>query len=61
MKEVVVDVAPKCIKGIEFGALSAKDIIAQSEVEVHTRDLYDLEKGRIPKDGGFGYQDGYFF
>jgi len=52
MKEVVVDVAPKCIKGIEFGALSAKDIVAQSEVEVHTRDLYDLEKGRIPKEGG---------
>lgn len=52
MKEVVVDVAPKCIKGIEFGALSAKDIIAQSEVEVHTRDLYDLERGRVPKEAG---------
>ncbi|CAK7896024.1 DNA-directed RNA polymerase III subunit RPC1 [[Candida] anglica] len=52
MKEVVVDVAPKCIKGLEFSALSAKDIIAQSEVEVLTRDLYDLEKGRTAKTGG---------
>ncbi|ODV80533.1 DNA-directed RNA polymerase III subunit C1 [Suhomyces tanzawaensis NRRL Y-17324] len=52
MKEVVVDIAPKCIKGLEFGALSAKEIIAQSEVEVKTRDLYDLEKGRAAKDNG---------
>lgn len=52
MKEVVVDIAPKCIKGLEFSALSAKDIIAQSEVEVQTRDLYDLEKGRTPKQFG---------
>ncbi|KAK6455311.1 DNA-directed RNA polymerase III subunit C1 [Scheffersomyces xylosifermentans] len=52
MKEVVVDVAPKCIKGLEFGALSAKDIVAQSEVEVQTRDLYDLEKGRTAKTHG---------
>ncbi|RLV91968.1 DNA-directed RNA polymerase III subunit RPC1 [Spathaspora sp. JA1] len=49
MKEVVVDIAPKCIKGLEFSALSAKDIVAQSEVEVQTRDLYDLEKGRTAK------------
>lgn len=52
MKEVVVDIAPKCIKGLEFGALSAKDIVAQSEVEIQTRDLYDLEKGRVPKEHG---------
>ncbi|EGW35786.1 DNA-directed RNA polymerase III subunit C1 [Spathaspora passalidarum NRRL Y-27907] len=52
MKEVVVDIAPKCIKGLEFSALSAKDIVAQSEVEVQTRDLYDLEKGRTPKVQG---------
>ncbi|CCH41506.1 DNA-directed RNA polymerase III subunit [Wickerhamomyces ciferrii] len=52
MKETVVDVAPKCIKGIEFGALSEKDIVAQSEVEVSTRDLFDLEEGRKPKKNG---------
>lgn len=52
MKEVVIDIAPKCIKGLEFGALSAKDIVAQSEVEIQTRDLYDLEKGRTPKEHG---------
>ncbi|ODQ78217.1 hypothetical protein BABINDRAFT_65579 [Babjeviella inositovora NRRL Y-12698] len=52
MKELVVDIAPKCIKGIEFGALSAADIVAQSEVEISTRDLYDLENGRTPKAGG---------
>lgn len=52
MKEVVVDIAPKCIKGLEFGALSAKDIVAQSEVEIQTRDLYDLEKGEYPKSTG---------
>lgn len=51
-KEVVLDIAPKCIDGLEFSALSAKDIIAQSEVEILTRDLYDLEKGRAPKEGG---------
>ena len=39
-KEVVLDIAPKCIDGLEFSALSAKDIIAQSEVEILTRDLY---------------------
>lgn len=52
MKEVVVHVAPKCIKELEFGALSAKDIVAQSEVEIVTRDLYDLENGRSVKEGG---------
>ncbi|KAM9903418.1 hypothetical protein OXX79_003380 [Metschnikowia pulcherrima] len=52
MKEVVVDVAPKCIKGLEFSALSAQDIVAQSEVEVTTRDLYNLEKGRAVAENG---------
>lgn len=52
MKDVVIDIAPKCIKGLQFSAMSAKDIVAQSEVEVQTRDLYDLEKGRIPKENG---------
>lgn len=52
MKEVVVDVAPKCIKGLEFGALSADDIVAQSEVEITTRDLYDLEKDRAVLENG---------
>lgn len=52
MKEVVVDVAPKCIKGLEFGALSAKEIVAQSEVEITTRDLYDLERNRAVAAGG---------
>lgn len=52
MKEVVVDTAPKAIQGLDFAALSATDIVAQSEVEVQTRDLYDLEKGRITKTGG---------
>lgn len=51
-KEVVLDIAPKCIDGLDFSALSAKDIVAQSEVEIQTRDLYDLEKGRVPKEGG---------
>ncbi|CAK9439903.1 uncharacterized protein LODBEIA_P40030 [Lodderomyces beijingensis] len=51
-KEVVVAETPKCISGLEFGTLSAEDIAAQSEVEIQTRDLYDLEKGRIPKTGG---------
>lgn len=52
MKEVVTDVAPKRIMGLEFGALSAKDIVAQSEVEITTRDLYDLDKGRTVKESG---------
>lgn len=52
MKDVVVDVAPKYIKGLEFSALSASEIVAQSESEVTTRDLYDLEKGRQVKENG---------
>ncbi|GMF38599.1 unnamed protein product [[Candida] boidinii] len=52
MKETVVDIPPKCISGLEFGALSAADIVAQSEVEVSTRNLFDLEKGRVPVKNG---------
>ncbi|AMD22835.1 HHR066Cp [Eremothecium sinecaudum] len=52
MKEVVVDIAPKKITGLEFSALSASDIVAQSEVEIYTRDLFDLENGRLPTKGG---------
>lgn len=52
MKEVVTGAVPKKIGGIEFSALSAADIVAQSEVEISTRDLFDLEKNREPKVGG---------
>ncbi|CCD23823.1 DNA-directed RNA polymerase III core subunit RPO31 NDAI_0C01620 [Naumovozyma dairenensis CBS 421] len=52
MKEVVVSENPKRISGLEFSALSAADIVAQSEVEISSRDLFDLEKGREPKTGG---------
>lgn len=44
--------APKKISGLEFSALSPQDIVAQSETEITTRDLYDLEKGRAAKPGG---------
>ena len=52
MKEVVTGEVPKKISGIEFSALSAADIVAQSEVEISTRDLFDLEKNREQKIGG---------
>ncbi|CCH58170.1 hypothetical protein TBLA_0A03720 [Henningerozyma blattae CBS 6284] len=52
MKEVVTSEIPKKISGLEFSALSAADIVAQSEVAITTRDLYDLEHGRAPKKSG---------
>ncbi|CCE64382.1 hypothetical protein TPHA_0H01760 [Tetrapisispora phaffii CBS 4417] len=52
MKEVVISETPKRISGLEFSALSTSDIIAQSEVEISTRDLFDLENGRAPIEGG---------
>lgn len=52
MKETVVDVAPKCISGIQFGALSDAEIVSQSEVEVSTRNLFDLDHGRTPVKNG---------
>ncbi|GMM28313.1 DNA-directed RNA polymerase III core subunit [Martiniozyma asiatica (nom. inval.)] len=52
MKQTVVDVSPKCITSLEFGALTDAEIVEQSEVEVNTRNLYDLENGRKPVKGG---------
>lgn len=52
MREIVISETPKKISGIEFSALSAADIVAQSEVEISSRDLFDLEKGREQKTGG---------
>ncbi|CAH6722905.1 DNA-directed RNA polymerase III subunit Rpc1p [[Candida] jaroonii] len=52
MKELVVDISPKRIEALQFGALSAQEIVAQSDVEVKTRDLYDLENGRTVKSAG---------
>lgn len=52
MKEIVNDEHPRYIKEIEFGVLSPQEIIKQAEVQITTRDLYDLEKGRIPKKHG---------
>ncbi len=51
MKNVVIDHIPKKITGMEFSALTPTEIIQQSEVEVITRDLYDIEKpGRQAKN-----------
>ncbi|KAL6928650.1 DNA-directed RNA polymerase III subunit C1 (rpo31) [Hanseniaspora valbyensis] len=53
MKSVVIDHVPKKITGMEFSALTPTEIIQQSEVEVITRDLYDIEKpGRQAKQSG---------
>ncbi|KAF6008996.1 DNA-directed RNA polymerase III subunit [Brettanomyces bruxellensis] len=52
MKETVVDVVPKRISGLQFGALSNEEIVSQSEVEVSTRNLFDLDKGRVPVSNG---------
>lgn len=52
MKESVVDDPPRRIAGLEFGALSPADILKQSEVEVSSRVLYDITKGRIPMEHG---------
>lgn len=52
MKETVVNDPPKSIKGIEFGILSAQEIVKESQVEITHRDIYDLEKGRVPKEHG---------
>ena len=52
MKQSVTDISPKCITGLEFGALSDAEIVAQSETEVFTRNLYNLEHGRKPVEHG---------
>ncbi|ODV91082.1 hypothetical protein CANCADRAFT_57439 [Tortispora caseinolytica NRRL Y-17796] len=49
---IVIDCPPKRISSVRFGALSSKSIVHQSQVEVSTRDLFDLEQGRIPKVHG---------
>lgn len=52
MKETLTDVPPRYIRAIEFGILSPQEIVKQAEVQISTRDLYDLEKGRVPKKHG---------
>ncbi|KAH3681299.1 hypothetical protein WICPIJ_007738, partial [Wickerhamomyces pijperi] len=52
MKESVQDLQPKKITGLQFSALSPLEIRKQSEVEIITRDLFDLEKGRSPMSQG---------
>ncbi|KAG7194147.1 DNA-directed RNA polymerase III subunit [Scheffersomyces spartinae] len=54
MKETVKDSTPKCIKGLEFGVLSAKDIVAQSEVELVSSNLYS--KG--PNEARIAFKEG---
>ncbi|KAG5357864.1 DNA-directed RNA polymerase III subunit RPC1 [Yarrowia sp. B02] len=52
MKDRFSSDPPRVIGGIEFGALSPQEILKLSEVEVATRDLYDLQKGRAPMEYG---------
>ncbi|KAK9464793.1 hypothetical protein V1512DRAFT_278045 [Lipomyces arxii] len=52
MKESVLDMPPKRITAVHFGVLSPQEIVKQAEIEVYTRELFDLEKGRTPKDYG---------
>lgn len=47
-----MDDPPRKISGLEFGALSPADILKQSEVEVSSRVLYDVTKGRVPMENG---------
>lgn len=52
MKEVVVNDPPRRIAGLEFGALSPQDILKEAEVEVSSRNFYDINKGRVPHENG---------
>lgn len=52
MKEVVINDPPRRISGLSFSALSPQDILLQSEVEVSSRNLYDISKGRTPHENG---------
>ncbi|KAK9470139.1 uncharacterized protein V1510DRAFT_432357 [Dipodascopsis tothii] len=52
MKDIVVDTPPKSIVAVNFGVLSPQEIVQQGKVEVSTRDLFDLEKGRQAKEHG---------
>ncbi|CAE6465940.1 unnamed protein product [Rhizoctonia solani] len=51
MKEIVASVNPKKIKHIQFGLLSAQDVVKISEFEVTHRDLYTAED-RLPVKNG---------
>ena len=51
MKEVVVDIALNVLKVWSLG-LYLQRYSSSVEVEIQTRDLYDLEKGRVPKEHG---------
>lgn len=50
MKELVPQDATKRIKHIQFGVLSAQEIVGMSELECTTRDMYALRQ-----DGGERY------
>ncbi|MCJ1359857.1 MAG: hypothetical protein MMC33_009860 [Icmadophila ericetorum] len=52
MKEQVVDSVPKRIKELKFGILSKQDIANQAVLEVCDRELYDIERNRIPVKNG---------
>lgn len=52
MKGSVQDNEPKRITGLHFSALTPSQIQSQSEVEITTRDLFDLENGRSPMPHG---------
>ncbi|KAK9479984.1 hypothetical protein V1514DRAFT_350894 [Lipomyces japonicus] len=52
MKESLVDNPPKRIMAVSFGVLSPQEIVQQAEIEVSTRELFDLERGRAPKEHG---------
>ena len=51
MKELVVQDAPKKIKSIQFGVMSKQEIVNLAELEVVTRDIYNLPD-RQPRVGG---------
>ncbi|PKI83673.1 hypothetical protein MVES_002587 [Malassezia vespertilionis] len=51
MKELVMQDAPKKIKNIQFGVMSQAEIMNLAELEVVTRDIYDLPN-RQPRVGG---------
>lgn len=52
MKNTVSDDPPRYISAMTFGVLSPKEIEKLSVVDITTRDLYDLENGRLPKQHG---------
>lgn len=52
MKETVADDPPRYISGLAFGTLDTKTIDKLSVADITTRDLFDLENGRTPKENG---------